>query len=77
MEIPEYDQDPEVDKLLDELNNLIMSRYRQAVAAAAAAAENQRVREGVHALFLIAAAGTMHELRCAMAVAFPPSRSKY
>ena len=50
----------------------------QAEARLEAERQNARVRDSVHALFLIAQYGTMYELRRAMAIAFlpPPSRAK-
>ena len=64
MEIPDYDEDsaPEV-RRADEAYDAQLEAEQQ----------SERIAAAVHALFLIAAHGTMHELRRAMAVAFSQS----
>jgi hypothetical protein len=68
MPIPEYDEDshPEVRRADDAYD-----------ARQEAERQNARIRDSVHALFMIAQHGTMQELRRAMAIAFaPPSRER-
>ena len=73
MRLPEYDEDsaPEVRRADEAYDAQLEARLE-------AERQNARVRDSVHALFLIAQYGTMYELRRAMAIAFlpPPSRAK-
>ena len=70
IELPEYEPDPEALALQEMMDELIMRRFHEAMAAA----ERRRARESVHALLMIAEHGTDRELFDAMRQAFGPGR---
>jgi hypothetical protein len=74
IELPECDPDPEIDGLLDQIDEITMRRCREAMAANEAADERRRERASIRTLLEIAQYGTKQELYEAMCQAFGPGR---
>jgi hypothetical protein len=69
--IPVYEPDPEALALQELMDDLLMRRYHEAMAAE----EVRRQSDSIHALLAIAQYGTKQELYAAMCQAFGPGKA--